>query len=132
VELDSHADTCVVGRNALVVHEHDRLVMVSGFDPTQPPREARIVDAAVKYTLRDTGDQVLLVINQAILIPELDHCLLCPMQCRMNGLEINEIPKFLTGNPTDKTHSIMCTDPCDTVPPLTIPLQLQGVMSYFV
>ena len=37
-ELDSHADTCVVGRNALVVHEHPHIVMVSGFDPSQPPR----------------------------------------------------------------------------------------------
>ena len=33
VELDSHADTCVVGRNALVIHEHPNVVMVSGFDP---------------------------------------------------------------------------------------------------
>jgi hypothetical protein len=38
VELDSHADTCVVGRNALIIHEHPNVVMVSGFDPSQPPR----------------------------------------------------------------------------------------------
>jgi hypothetical protein len=37
VELDSHADTCVVGQNALIVHEHTNVVMVSGFDPSQPP-----------------------------------------------------------------------------------------------
>ena len=37
VELDSHADTCVVGKNALVIHEHPNVVMVSGFDPSQPP-----------------------------------------------------------------------------------------------
>jgi hypothetical protein len=37
VELYSHADTCVVGRNALVIHEHPNVVMVSGFDPSQPP-----------------------------------------------------------------------------------------------
>ena len=34
VELDSHADTCVVGLNALVIHEHPNVVMVSGFDPS--------------------------------------------------------------------------------------------------
>ena len=33
VELDSHADTCVVGKNSLVIHEHPNVVMVSGFDP---------------------------------------------------------------------------------------------------
>ena len=36
VELDSHADTCVVGQNALIVHKHTNAVMVSGFDPSQP------------------------------------------------------------------------------------------------
>ena len=33
VELDSHADTCVVGRNVLIINEHTRVVNVSGFDP---------------------------------------------------------------------------------------------------
>jgi hypothetical protein len=79
VELDSHADTCVVGRHALIIHEHPHVVMVSGFDPSQPPRKAKVVDAAVRYTCRDTGDHLILMINQAILVPEVDHCLLCPM-----------------------------------------------------
>jgi len=48
VELDSHADTCVVCRNALVIHEHPNVVMVSGFDPSQPPRQAKVVDAAIR------------------------------------------------------------------------------------
>ena len=33
VELDSHADTCVVDKNALVIHEHPNVVMVSGLTP---------------------------------------------------------------------------------------------------
>ena len=81
-ELDSHADTCVVGRHALIIHEHSHVVMVSGFDPSQPARKAKVVDAAIKYTRRDTGDHLILLVNQAILVPEVDHCLLCPMQCR--------------------------------------------------
>ena len=71
------------------------------------------------------------MINQAIYIPEVDHCLLCPMQCRINGVEINEVPKFLTQNPTTSTHSIRIADPTDAVHPYTIPLQLEGVVSYF-
>ena len=39
VELDSHADTCVVCKNALIIHEHPNVVMVSGFDPLQPLAE---------------------------------------------------------------------------------------------
>jgi hypothetical protein len=105
--------------------------MVSGFDPSQPPRKAKVVDAAVRYTCRDTGDHLILMINQAIYVPEVDHCLLCPMQCRMNGVAIHEVPKFLTTNPTTSTHSMLIADPTDDVHPYTIPLQLEGVVSYF-
>jgi hypothetical protein len=41
---------CVVGWHALLIHEHPKVVMVSGFDPTQLPRKAKVVDAAVGYT----------------------------------------------------------------------------------
>jgi len=131
VELDSHADTCVVGHHALVIHEDPKVVMVSGFDPSQPARKATVVDAAIKYTRRDTGDPMILLINQAILVPEVDHCLLCPMQCRINGVEINEVPRFLTSNPTTSSHSIVIADPTDDAHHYTIPLQLEGVVSYF-
>ena len=48
VELDSHADTCVVGRNCLVINDHCRPVNVYGFDPADGSKSARIVDAAIK------------------------------------------------------------------------------------
>lgn len=129
-ELDSHADTCVVGNRALVLSEHPRQVMVSGYDPSQPARQATIVDAAIKYRARDTGDDMIIVVNQAILIPEVDHCLLCPMQCRMNGVRVSETPKFLCENPTNSDHAISLLDPL-TEDPIVIPLMLQGVVSYF-
>jgi hypothetical protein len=44
---------------------------------------------------------------------------------------INEVPKFLTTNPTTLSHSIMIADPTDAVHLYTIPLQLEGVVSYF-
>jgi hypothetical protein len=71
------------------------------------------------------------MINQAIYVPEVDHCLLCPMQCQMNGVAIHEVPKFLTTNPTTSTHSILIADPTNDVHLYTIPLQLEGVVSYF-
>jgi hypothetical protein len=49
----------------------------------------------------------------------------------MNGVEINEVPKFLNSNSTTSTHSIMISDQTDNVHPYTIPLQLEGVVSYF-
>ncbi len=65
--------------------------MVSSFDPSQPDQKATVIDAAIKYTRHNTGDPMILLINQAILVPEVDHCLLCLMQCRINGVEINEV-----------------------------------------
>ena len=47
-ELDSHADTCVVGKNALFVHDYDRKFNVTGYDPSQPTAQSlRIVSAAL-------------------------------------------------------------------------------------
>ena len=53
---------------------------------------------------------------------DLDHHQLCPMQCHMNSVLIDEIPKFLATqikNPFDATHQII------------IPLKLTQVTSYF-
>ncbi len=105
--------------------------MVSGFDPSQPAQKATVVNVAIKYTRHDTGDWLILLINQAILVPEVDHCLFCPMQCRINGMDINEVPRFLTSNPTTSSHSIVIADPTDDAHPYTILLQLEGVVSYF-
>ena len=72
-----------------------------------------------------------MMINQAIYVPEVEHCLLCPMQFRMNSVTIHEVPKFLTTNPTPSTHSILIADPTNLGHPYTISLQLKGVVSYF-
>jgi hypothetical protein len=123
VELDSHADTCVVGCNVLIVNEHTHVVNVSGFDPSQPARSAKIVDCAIKYICPGTGEIMLLTINQALHIPELEYVLLCPMQGRVNGVVIDECPKFMASNPTDSSHSITIQGNTDDLArPLTIPL----------
>ena len=75
--------------------------MVSGFDPSQQTQKSKVVDAAIWYTCQDTGDHLILMINQAIYVPEVERYLLCPMKCQINGVEINEVPKFLTINPTE-------------------------------
>ena len=49
VELDSHADTCVVGDNCLVIHDHNKPVNVYSYDPKDGHRSAKKVDAAVGY-----------------------------------------------------------------------------------
>jgi hypothetical protein len=34
LELDSHADTCVLSRDALILLDYDRPVIVEGYDPS--------------------------------------------------------------------------------------------------
>jgi hypothetical protein len=47
-DLDSHADTCVVGKNALIAHQLDKKVNVTGFDPTQGKvKDLNLVSAAL-------------------------------------------------------------------------------------
>ena len=43
----------------------------------------------------------------------------------------NKVPKFLTTNHTSSSHSIMIADPTNAAHPYTIPLQLEGIVSYF-
>ncbi len=49
-----------------------------------------------------------LAFHQAIHTHQLDHHLLCPMQCRVNDVTFNNVPKLFTHFPTDKTHALLC------------------------
>ena len=41
----------------------------------------------------------------------LDHYLLCPMQCCMNVVLIDEVPKFLASIPSEIMHDIQLVNP---------------------
>ncbi|KAI2506148.1 Reverse transcriptase (RNA-dependent DNA polymerase) [Fragilaria crotonensis] len=120
-DLDSHADQCAVGHNSLIVHDYDRPINVSGYDPAGPiAKDMRTVSAALAYDDPLSGATVILLVHQAIYIPELSHNLLSPMQVRINDVIINETPRFLTENPDEFTHSILIPEP-DMDRPYVIP-----------
>ena len=131
VELDSHADICVVGDNCLVIHDHNWPVNVYSYDPKDGHRSAKTVDATVGYQDPQSGQVFILMINQAIFIDGLDNYLLCPMQCHLNGVHIREIPKFLAESPSETTHAVELSNPFEAAHLLIIPLQLSGAISYF-
>ena len=89
---------------------------------------AKIVTAAVAYDNQENGDTYILIFNQVLFLPGLDHHLINPFQLRDNGILVNDIPLIHTNieDRTTSTHSI-------TVPSvnLQIPLQLNGVLSGF-
>ena len=79
-ELDSHADTSVVGQHALILHDYERPVNVIGYDSKQgAARNMRTVSAAVAYDDPNTGNIVILALHQAIFIPHLEVKLVCPL-----------------------------------------------------
>ena len=71
------------------------------------------------------------MINQAIHIDGLVNHLLCPRQCCLNGVHINEVPKFLPETPSETTHAIELVNPFDTTLQLIIPIKLSSVTNYF-
>jgi hypothetical protein len=122
LELDSHADTCVSGHDALILLDYDRAVIVKGYDPSLGTKTYATVSGALAYDDPVTGKVYHLVINQTIHIPHLDHHLLCPMQYWVNNMIVNNTPKFLTSDPTDHKHALTIIDPHQ--PAQTVILQL--------
>ena len=87
--------------------------------------EVPVVHTAVAHDCPITGETTILIINNALYIPEMEHNLIPPMMMRLNGLLVDECPKFLCPNPTIDTHSIFF--PIDKI---RFPLDLYGTTSY--
>jgi hypothetical protein len=97
--LDSHADTCLAGKNVLVVHILDKKVNVTGFDPMQGKlKDLNLVSGALACNC-PTGEVVTLMMHQAFYVPTMKNDLLCLMQMRMNNVDPQEWPKFLEEHP---------------------------------
>jgi hypothetical protein len=90
---------------------------VSGFaNSMQAIHDVPIVKAALAYDDSDTGETIILIINQGLYFgDQLDEILLNPNQIREYGHTVNDVPKRLGGT----THSIIS---CDNQ--INIPLSL--------
>ena len=73
VELDSHADTCVVGDNYLVINDHNRSVSVYSYNPKGGHRSTKMVDATVGYQDPKKSHKLFLIIKQTICINGLEN-----------------------------------------------------------
>jgi hypothetical protein len=127
-ELDSHANTCCVGRNSTVLYSHNRTVNVSPFlDSLGTANSIPIVTAAIAYDDAITAKTYILIVHQALYFGDkLENNLLNPFQCRLNGVNVNECPRILDTAVNDNSHSILFPNE-----DLKIPLQLNGIVSYF-
>ena len=94
MELDSYADTFVLGKDALFFLDHQRPVHVHGYDPALGSKKYRTVSGAPAYDHPKAGQVYRILVDQAIDIPQLDHCLFFSFQCRANDVAIHETPFF--------------------------------------
>jgi hypothetical protein len=125
MELDSHADTTCAGANCVVLEFTQQVVDVTPYDKNkyEPEVNIPIVRAVTAYT-DNSGNTYVLILNQALYLPDLDHSLLNPNQMRMNGVIVDDCPKHLSDPSRPSTHSIYFPD-LD----IRIPLELGGVIS---
>ena len=94
MELDSHADTIVLGNNAIIMHYTTRECDVAPYaDTYEPIRNVPIVTGATAVTSAATGMTHILVFNEAIWMGDLlDHSLINPNQLRHHGIDVQDNP----------------------------------------
>ena len=126
-ELDSHANMIVVGKECFVFESTGKTCNVEPFDKTLGiAQNIPIVDAAIAYDCPYTHETYILIIRNALHIESMSHNLIPPFIMREGGVIVNDIPKVHCESPSIEDHCISFKD-ID----LRIPLQLNGVFSYF-
>ena len=110
LELESHADTFILGRGAFIIDNINEPVNVQGYEPALESKTYRTINGEIGYLKLISGENFHLVIHQAIHILTLEHHLLCPMQCRVAGVTIIDCPKILTPLPQEESHCIIESD----------------------
>ena len=92
VELDTHADTFVAGRNCLLMGYSERVCDVIPYsDEYEAKHGVPIVKVATGYT-NSNGIRYILIFNEALWIPELENSLCNPNQLRDYGIEVQDNP----------------------------------------
>ena len=94
MELDSHANMPVVGKEALIVEQSGKTVEVSPFTPDYKPIKVEVVNAVVQYDSPLDGREYMLVIQNALCIPSMSNNLIPPFIMWENGIIVNECAKI--------------------------------------
>ena len=96
---------------------------MQGYSPkVRGSTECRTVNVVVSYT-HDNGVNYMLILHQAIYIPDMKVNLICPMQLRDNAIKVNDLPKSMCQEPTINDHAIIVDD-------LTMTLSIRGSISF--
>ena len=123
MELDSHANMPVIGRNAYILSKIGETVDVAPFTPDYKPISVELVDAALKY---ECPKVKILIIRRELYVPSMTHNLLPSFMMGEAGIHINEVPKIHVTSPTEEHHAITFQETN-----FRIPLILHGTFSNF-
>ena len=121
IELDSHADTVVLGSNCVVLHHTGKVCEVSPYtDEYDAITDVPVVRGATLWTDQHTNEEYILVFNEDLWMGDtLAHSLINPNQLRAFGTLVQDNPYH--------------TDPLRITPPpydLEIPLHTAGTIIY--
>ena len=121
IELDSHADTVVLGSNAVVLHYTGNECEVSPYsDEYEAISNVPVVRGATLWTDQNDNQGYILVFNEALWMGDtLPHSLINPNQLRAYGTLVQDNP--------------FSRDPLAIEPPnndITIPLSTLGTIIY--
>ena len=105
-ELDTRADTCVLGKNWRYISDEQQVCTVSGFHSAfKSLKEVPIVRAATGWVDPVSGASFILYINQGLWFgEELDHSLINPNQIRHFGIAVSDNP-YDNSKPLGIAHS---------------------------
>ena len=103
VELDTHTDTFVAGRNCLLMNYTERVYDVIPYSGNYEPKTGiPIVQAATGYTAAN-GQRSILIFNEALWLPDMENSLMNPNQLRNFGIDVQD-------NPYHRDPMIICKD----------------------
>ena len=125
MELDSHANMPVIGKNAYVIRDSGRKASVTPYSPEYQAKELSIVDALVLYQDEVYGKEYLLLIRNALYVPSLQHHLIPPFILREKGIQVRDTAKIHLQDPGNDDHAIIFDQT------FRIPLNLFGIFSCF-
>jgi hypothetical protein len=126
LDLDSHADTCVLGKQFHIFEYTGEECNVSPYSKEYDPVTVKIGHGKCAYDMPD-GTTCILTIHHGLCMPNQEPSLLCPNQLRWHGVTVDDCPRHLTGVSTS-THSIII--PITTDASVDLPLELEGVISF--
>ena len=120
-ELDSHADNCLLGRDALVLEEYlGEKYHLYGYKKENGYSEVHMVKAALAHDL-ENGSTIILIFDQSFYDATLPNSIINPNQMRENGVKVDDTPLRYGGT----SHSLHTTEG------FTIQLYSKGHLSYF-